>query len=130
MRLGLSVRVSLALTTVFMLSLRAQPQSPYRVTDLGTLPGYTESHAYGINNRGQVVGAAFTAGVLPRAVLWDKGEMIDLGVLPGDTYSAAWAINDTGQVVGDSFSAWTLNGFLWYKGAMFKLDPLADAPST
>ncbi|MFZ0035712.1 MAG: NlpC/P60 family protein [Sedimentisphaerales bacterium] len=70
----------------------------YAITDLGTLGG-TYSEAYGINNCGQVVGAADSSGY-QHAFLWQSGSgMKDLGTL-GGTESCALGINTSGQVVG------------------------------
>ena len=65
------------------------------LTDLGTLGGsYTV--AWAINNRGQVVGYSFPAGVGPaHGFLWQRGVMTDLGEL-----TEAVDINDRGQVIG------------------------------
>src|SRR5215204_2722629 len=76
----------------------AQAHNDYQLLDLGTLGGQ-ESHAYSINERGQVVGDALTATGETHAFIWKKGVMIDLGTL-GGTSSYARAINDRGQVVG------------------------------
>jgi probable HAF family extracellular repeat protein len=75
------------------------------VDNLGTLPGYTESEAASINDRGQIAGTAvaiqglFTS--VSRAVLWETdGRLRDLGVLgPGGSSSAA-ALNNKGWIVG------------------------------
>jgi probable HAF family extracellular repeat protein len=77
----------------------------YTVTALGTLGG-TETFAAGINNAGQVVGYATTAGdAATGAVLWNGATPTVLGALGGATHSAATAINDAGQVVGYAQSA-------------------------
>ncbi|MDY7787485.1 DUF3466 family protein [Burkholderia ubonensis] len=74
------------------------------VTDLGTLPGYTDSEALGINSNGQVVG--FLSHGRGRhqfrsAFLYRNGVMTDLGALLNpDQISVATAINNRGQVVG------------------------------
>jgi probable HAF family extracellular repeat protein len=72
--------------------------------DLGTLPGDTGSHAFGINDSGQVAGESFRAGDgFRHAFLWDASNgMQDLGTLPGDVGSTARHINNSGQVVGES----------------------------
>jgi probable HAF family extracellular repeat protein len=76
----------------------AQPHAQYQVTDLGTLGG-NRSSAYGVNNRGQVVGVAETAAGEMHAFLWNSGTMADLGTLGGRT-SYAYRIDDNGTVVG------------------------------
>ncbi|MGA8473524.1 MAG: hypothetical protein WB681_00520 [Candidatus Cybelea sp.] len=74
------------------------------MTDLGTLPGDMFSVAFGINNKGQVVGQSCNASGACRAFIWQKGAMTDLNLLvPPDsrlylTYGGD--INDRGWVVG------------------------------
>lgn len=91
------------------------------MTDLGTLPGSTDSIATAINNRGQVVGESGS-----QAFLWQNGGMCALGTLPGYTDSWATAINDQGQIAGRAFTprgdldwaSWPSHAFLWQKGVM------------
>jgi probable HAF family extracellular repeat protein len=103
-----------------------------RISDLGTLPGYHRSEAYGINDRGDVVGRA-DGGALPlrdgggrvlrnveagwQAVLWSGGAVRDLG--PG----AAWDINNRGEVIGHPPAG---HGFLWTRaGGRVEIRPEA-----
>ena len=71
------------------------------MTDLGGLPGYTESYAADINIHGQIVGYCLLGGkrVYWRATLWDDDQIIDLGTLGGED-SRAYGINDNGRIVG------------------------------
>lgn len=71
----------------------------YRIVDLGTLPGGAYSAAWGINERGWVVGESATSQN-EHAFLWRDGAMTDLGALSGGSSSAARAINARGQIVG------------------------------
>ncbi len=77
--------------------------------DLGTFNGVGGSYAYGINDRGQVVGTSdIDVQGHSHAFLWDRRHRFqDLGSLRGAN-STATAINDRGQVVGSSIDA-----FLW-----------------
>jgi probable HAF family extracellular repeat protein len=89
--------------------------SRYTFTDLGVLGGL-DSHAWTLNNRGQVTGHADTSPDSgPRgfhAFLWTPstpngttGSMIDLGTLPGDLNSTGNGISDSGLAVGTSLPA-------------------------
>jgi probable HAF family extracellular repeat protein len=107
------------------------------ITDLGIVATWFDptaspvgrvdfSHAYGINNRGQIVGVSTTStGV--HAVLWENGTVTDLGTLPGHNYSEAFGINDRGQIMGlsgmwtDDCSAGECNAVLWDKGTIIDL---------
>ena len=68
-----------------------------QVRDLGTLQPNEGSEAYGINDRGQIVGRSGN-----NAFLWQNGNMISLG------QGAAYNINNSGFVIGDTF--------LWHGG--------------
>jgi probable HAF family extracellular repeat protein len=87
----------------------------YTFTDLGDLGGL-DSHAWTLNDRGQVTGHADsspdsgTRGF--HAFLWTPstpngttGSMVDLGTLPGELNSTGGGINNAGFVVGTSLPA-------------------------
>ncbi len=76
----------------------AQPY--YAVMDLGTLGG-TNSHAYGLNNHGDIVGDAMLPDGRTHAFVFTNGVMMDLGTL-GGTNSHAYGIIDSGHVVGSA----------------------------
>jgi probable HAF family extracellular repeat protein len=84
------------------------------VCDLGTLePGGT-AEAWGVNDRGQVVGTACPPVGNCRAFLWENGEMKDLNQFKGsypDHLENAMDINELGQVVG---RARTASGFVGF----------------
>ncbi len=109
-------------------------------TDLGALPGGSDSQAFGINAHGQIIGFAQTGMTDPllgirrfHAVLWSEGQIIDLGTLGGDE-SISQAINDQGQVVGCatlndkhdplSFLGAQTHPFLWENGGLQDLGTL------
>jgi probable HAF family extracellular repeat protein len=89
--------------------------------NLGALSTDTASQAFGVNNRGQVVGASYGASGQERShsrpFLWNKGTgMQDLGGLPGKQNGRALAINETGAVVGSSGTFRDRHAFLWTPG--------------
>ncbi len=71
-----------------------------RLFDIGTLPGASEVHAWGLNAPGDVTGTA-TIGGVPHAFLYHTGKMRDLGTLPGFPNSEGRGINDTGEIAGN-----------------------------
>ena len=105
-----------------------------RQRDLGTLPSWVNSYAYGINDRGEVIGSVSdttggTYGVSPnahaRAFLWRGGKMTSLGTLPGSHSSEAFGINNAGAVVGQSGG----RAFRWQAGHMRNLNSRLPAGS-
>lgn len=75
--------------------------------DMGTLPGGNNSCAYSINNKGQIVGYAFTASHEKHAAMFDStggGDNVDLNELIASslawTLTEARCINDNGCIVG------------------------------
>lgn len=102
------------------------------LADLGTFGGQY-SEAFGINERGEVVGVAATSTLMiDHAFLYSHGTMHDIGTLSpgGDGYAEAFDINNLSQVVGRSFgTAPTGLGFLYEDGAMVALNTLIDPAS-
>ena len=74
------------------------PAPRYTVTDLGVLPGDTESSATAINSGGVAVG--FSQGTSKGACIFAGGKVMSLGTLPGASGSSARALNSTGDVTG------------------------------
>jgi probable HAF family extracellular repeat protein len=87
-----------------------------RLTDLGTLPGGTQSYAYAINNLGQAVGASDSSAGAQRAVLFDRGTLKDLNrLIPAGAdwlLTDARDINDAGQIVGTGVVDGRVRAFL------------------
>jgi probable HAF family extracellular repeat protein len=84
--------------------------------------------AYGINNRGQIVGSVYLSpgGATRYAALWQNGALKNLGTLPGDLSAIATGINEHGQVVGstwDSHFNWS-HAFIYQDGKMTDLNTL------
>ncbi|MDO9236371.1 MAG: PEP-CTERM sorting domain-containing protein [Aquabacterium sp.] len=103
-----------AFAAALMLAGAAQAET-YTFTDLGTL-GST-SHAYGINNAGQVVGTfGENNSELYHAAVWNGTTVSVLDTQ--NKLSAAYGINNVGQVVGRS----TLGATLWQGGTASALE--------
>ena len=78
--------------------------APSATSDLGILPGGSDSYATAINNPGEIVGYGDTApgenGSATHAIRFAGGAAIDLGVLIPGGSSYATGINDRGIIVG------------------------------
>lgn len=87
------------------------------IRDLGTLPGFSDSYAMGINGSGQVVGYASTPEGSQAAHAFITGPdgtgMTDLGVTQGAVFSQAFGVNSAGQVAGAAGDpdAWVFTAF-------------------
>jgi len=72
--------------------------------DLGVLEGRESSHAYDMNESGQIVGDSHSYNIRTHPVLWEDGELFDLNdlILPdsGWELSRAFGINNSGEIVG------------------------------
>jgi probable HAF family extracellular repeat protein len=94
------------------------------MTDLGTLPPYSQSEANDINSAGEVVGIGTTTGNLSEGFLWREGEMMNIGNLGSPDVSAK-GVSDATQIVGYARVAPELShAFVWEDGVM------TDIPST
>lgn len=76
----------------------------YALTILDALDG-SHGGAYGINNRGQIVGWSHTSDNSTHATLWNDARPTSLAMLSTTNASVAFDINDSGQIVGVSFNA-------------------------
>jgi probable HAF family extracellular repeat protein len=99
--------------------------------DLGSLGGSvpTFGGVVGLNNRGEVVGQSGLVGDQhAHPFLWSGERMIDLGTL-GGTDGTASQVNQAGAVAGIAdLPDQTHHGFLWIRGVMHDLPPLAGSP--
>lgn len=101
------------------------------IRELPPLSGDTVGAAFGINEKGQVVGAtticAFPSFSLPtHAVLWQNGKAINLPTLGGIMSNAALSINNRGQIVGvsDLPGDAATHAVLWQRGKITDLGTL------
>jgi probable HAF family extracellular repeat protein len=96
---------------------------------LGTLPSFTQSLGFGINDSGEVVGNSGNGDGVEEAFLYADGVMQGLGTLPGDSNSSALSINNLGQVTGQSWggSDGNYNAFIYDPGTGL-MTALGDVP--
>lgn len=100
-----------------------------RITNLGTLPGGTNSTTVALNDAGVVAGNSITEDGHLRAVRWDKkGNITDLGTLPGYTDSIAEMINNRGTIAGQGGNGQSPGpALLWdANGSIVKFPPSAS----
>jgi len=106
------------------------------IYELPTYLGDPDGWTFGVNDKGQVVGASGGCSTLNsqtgvyvlsrHALLWDRGEVTDLGNLGGSGAvgpgNVALGLNNRGQVIGvsDLQGDTTYHGFVWTKDGGIK----------
>jgi probable HAF family extracellular repeat protein len=94
----------------------------FGIWDSGSVTPLHNSFAFGINARGQAVGAYYGQFQFPQAFLFDGRTLTPLGAPSGAITSQARAINNRGQIVGwFSDSSAVQHPFLWEKGVFTAL---------
>ena len=100
------------------------------ITDLGTLPGWPISEAFGVNDRGEIVGTGSrefgddNQFVECHAAMWVGKTVTDISALLGAKGSCDIAINERGQVLTDE----GLFGHAWVQEPGGKLTDLGVLP--
>jgi probable HAF family extracellular repeat protein len=87
-------------------------------------PGSDYSTAYGINDFGDIAGAANTATGLRAFKSHRNTAYIELGSLSGDTSGGAFGINDRGEVVGYSSGPTGTRAVIWNPGGIVRPLPV------
>jgi len=88
-----------------------------RPTNFGKLGGREYSSASGINDAGEVAGAANTAKSIVPFVRTPAGGLRRIPLLPGDNCGQAFGINKYGHVVGYSSGSNGRKAFLWTRSS-------------
>jgi probable HAF family extracellular repeat protein len=122
-----------------------EPVGPvfYKPYALPTFPGDHLAAAFGINDKGDVVGGSGKCGtpatsaqnpaVLVHAVLWRNGRVFDLGGssgFQGKMNNLALAINNAGQIAGirDTSDDATTHAVLWQNNSAMTMIDLGTLP--
>lgn len=98
----------------------------YQVVDLGTLPGYSQSVAMSINNKGEIVGTVRNSVLDQQAVLWTNGVTTVLPSLTGYPFSYPVKINDTGKLAGNVFKI--QNGGAIFRPVVWEQGNIVELP--
>jgi probable HAF family extracellular repeat protein len=94
------------------------------------IAGTDYSTAYGINDFGDIAGAANIASGLRAFRSRRKTPFLELGPLPGDTSSAAFGINLRGEVVGYSSRPNGTRAVIWNPGGIVNPLPTLSGASS
>ncbi|MBL6082779.1 hypothetical protein JMJ56_33040 [Belnapia sp. T18] len=85
------------------------------------VPGSTRTLAYGVNDRGDVVGTYLDQESSPHGFLYSHGDYTSLDV-PGSDYTQLTGINNRGQIVGSASGDETVaGGYVYENGAFNKI---------
>lgn len=96
------------------------------MTDLGALPGDTNSRAMAINDQGQIVGESIKANNSnARAFIYSGDTMTGLGAF-GGSEDFARAISNSGQIAGTMYNG-AYHAFAWQNGQVTWLGALGGS---
>ena len=113
------MRDLLHLTCVLALAVTAAAQTPaYTTLDF---PGATATLAWGINNRGDVVGLYTLPDKTNHGFLWSGGRLTSID-FPGATNTDTYGINSQGDIVGDYTLDGAMHGFVYTQGRYVTVD--------
>jgi probable HAF family extracellular repeat protein len=93
--------------------------------------GTSQSRAYGINDKGQIVGYYVKSGNATKGFMIDNGVFFDMGTLPGGNWSEAYDVNDDGVAVGfwlNNVAGPPIQAMTWQDGVMTSLTPVLEQP--
>lgn len=130
-------RFTIIAALLHILALTARAEVRYSVTELPTFGG-TAGEAFGLNDRGYIVGQSPIPAGVSHAFLYDGSSLIDLTTAAGNsgtfgTYSGiAKGVNELGQVVGFATSGAILSpmhAFLYDSGVTTDLGTLGGPAS-
>jgi len=116
------------------------------IQDLGTLPGRSQSRAYGVNNAGEVVGTSYREGPYDEwsgnppespdhAFVWSASSGMQLlETVPSAWISGAVPINNAGEVAGYYYGhpfahGWQGQGFVWSESTGMQQFAYASVPA-
>src|SRR5687768_9546328 len=107
-------RLRIAVVFVLLSAAQISAETRYTFTELGVLPGFLQSRANAINNRGEIVGICIPPGssnITAQAFYWTNGTITAVGY-PGEA-SFATDINNAGHaVIGAKTDALFYDGVL------------------
>jgi probable HAF family extracellular repeat protein len=117
-----------AMIAAMLMPFFAASESEYDVIELGTLGG-SNSAAFGMNDRGQVVGWSLDSSNRAQAFVWQNGTMTGLGFSPGGNSSVARAINNNGLITGYASSPTNAHAFLFITNTLVDIGTVGGARS-
>lgn len=96
------------------------PQNGFQ--ELGSLFGFPWTHAFGLNDKGDVVGDSYFVGdhgfIYPRAFIWRSGVMTNINDIPidgggpWDHFDTANAISNSGVIIGTGTMGGVVHSFM------------------
>ena len=110
--------------SLFLCGLRAQVS--YSVTNLGLLPGYSNSVGCAVNDSGLVAGDAWSTSGLNVGFTYGNGQLTNIGAFSGGLTSV-WLVSDAGEVVGGSTLSGGGSQAFVYSQVTGQMTPIAPA---